>query len=101
MSGISFRLLRIGGPGERGFAFPLWEERGRVVMRDLEYTTPLSTGKPLSLLTTRDLPDWLVRQGHPLTLSDVRTVEGTDEGEAFMRMMEAADAFTAPQPVSV
>jgi hypothetical protein len=88
---IRFRLLQIGDPERPDQVFPIWEADGQLLIRELEFTFPLDTGRSLDSVTTDDMPGWLREQGHQLTLTPVAQVEHPDPAEAFRLLLEAAN----------
>jgi hypothetical protein len=89
---FAYRLVKLGDPAAPAIVFPIWEEDGRLLLREWEFTLPIETSRTLDELTIEDLPDWLTGQGHPVALTPVERIVAPTAEDAFQMLLDAAAA---------
>ena len=101
MVSVRFRLVKAGIPEAPVRVFPITQDDGPPVFHEGEFSEPLHTGKRLEELTVEDLPDWLLRQQLPLTLTALQNVTAPDAADAWRAMYEAVSAAYLRRPEAV
>jgi hypothetical protein len=97
MVSIRFRLVTAGLPKAPVRVFAITQDEGRTIFHEGEFSEPLQTAKSLEELTIEDLPDWLLRQQLPLSLTPLQEVREPDAAAAWRAMYEAASAAYHPR----
>jgi hypothetical protein len=94
---IHFRLVSAGSLEAPVRVFPVTQDGGALIFHEGEFSEPLHTSKSLEDLTVNELPDWLLRQRLPLSLTPPQHVSAPDAAAAWRAMYEAASAAYLPR----